>query len=86
MNRPTKVTPEELQQIANSKAQFNNITFAIGEAKVRVEMLLESYKKLDAQEKEFLNRLAIKYGNGSIDTSTGEITYLEPKVETNEQA
>jgi hypothetical protein len=36
--------------------------------------LLSAYKNLAAQEQDLLGRLNIKYGNGSIDFNTGEIT------------
>jgi len=74
MSEEIKVTQEELQQIKDIKAQFNNITFALGENRIRKEMLLNSYKNLVTQEQDLLNRLSIKYGDGSINVETGEIT------------
>ena len=73
--KPTvQLTPEELQQLNTIKSQANNITFALGENQIRKEMLLDSYKNQLAQEQEFMNRLNIKYGEGSIDLNTGIIT------------
>jgi hypothetical protein len=69
-----QLTPEELQQLNTIKSQANNITFALGENQIRKEMLLDSYKNSLIQEQEFMNRLNIKYGEGSIDINTGIIT------------
>ena len=69
-----QLTPEELQQLNTIKSQANNITFALGENQIRKEMLLDSYKNSLVQEQEFMNRLNIKYGAGSIDLDTGIIT------------
>jgi len=73
--KPTvQLTPEELQQLNTIKSQANSITFALGENQIRKQMLLDSYKNSLVQEQEFMNRLNIKYGEGSIDINTGIIT------------
>jgi hypothetical protein len=77
MSETIKVTPEELQQIKDIKSQFSNITFALGDNRIRKEQLLESYKTSVRQEQELLNVLSAKYGNGSINVITGEILILE---------
>ena len=64
----TQITTAELQQI-------RDFIFAIGENRIRKEQLLDSYKSLTIQEQEFISRLSIKYGNGTIDALTGEINY-----------
>jgi hypothetical protein len=69
-----QLTPEELQQLNTIKSQVNSITFALGENQIRKEMLLDSYKNQLIQEQELMNRLNIKYGEGSIDLNTGIIT------------
>lgn len=76
-----KITSEELQQIHKIKAEYNNIVLALGELPIRKEMLLEAYKKVVTQESELMERLSIKYGEGSIDFNTGEIT--KNSAETN---
>lgn len=70
----TKVTEEELNQIKTFKVQLNQITFALGENRIIKENLLSSYKTLFTQEQEYYTQLATKYGNGSVDLNTGEIT------------
>jgi len=67
------LTEEELVQLKNYKANKNQITFAIGENRLQKESLLSTYRNLTSQEQEFLNKLSIKYGDGSLDLNTGEI-------------
>jgi hypothetical protein len=80
MSETTKITPEELQQINDVKTQFSNVTFALGDNRIRKEILLESYRTLAEQEQELLNRLSTKYGDGSINVNTGEITLREQNI------
>ena len=70
-----QITPEELQQLNSFKAQFSNITFALGENQIRKQMLLNSYNSLKIQEQEFIDRLNIKYGDGIVDSITGIVSY-----------
>lgn len=71
------LTAEELNQLKTFKAQLNQITFALGENRIIKDNLLSSYRNVIAQEKEFHNKLSIKYGDGSIDLNTGEVIPLE---------
>ena len=71
------LTEEELVQLKNYKANKNQITFAIGENRLQKESLLSTYRNLTSQEQEFLNKLSIKYGDGSLDLNTGEIIPIE---------
>ena len=80
MSETIKVTPEELQQITDIKTQFSNVTFALGDNRIRKEMLLDSYRNLAKQEQELLSALSTKYGDGSINVNTGEITLNEQNI------
>jgi len=71
------ISEEDLNQVKAFKAQLNNITFALGEVKIRKENLLTSYRATVAQEQEFYKNLSIKYGDGSLDLNTGEIVPFE---------
>jgi len=75
MSEETKkfLTEEELVQLKSFRANKNQITFAIGENRLQKESLLSTYRNLVSQEQEFLNKLSIKYGDGSLDMNTGEI-------------
>ena len=71
------LTEEELVQLKNFKANKNQITFAIGENRLQKESLLFTYHNLTSQEQDFLNKLSIKYGDGSLDLNTGEIVPID---------
>ena len=71
------LTEEELVQLKNFKANKNQITFAIGENSLQKESLLFTYRNLTSQEQDFLNKLSIKYGDGSLDLNTGEIVPID---------
>jgi hypothetical protein len=43
-------------------------------------MLLDSYRNLAKQEQELLSTLSTKYGDGSINVNTGEITLNEQNI------
>jgi len=77
MSESKFITEEELNQLKGFKTQQNQITFALGEINIRKENLLSSYRAVAAQEQEFYSKLSIKYGDGSLDLNTGEITPLE---------
>jgi len=77
MSESKFITEEELNQLKGFKAQQNQITFALGEINIRKENLLSSYRAIVAQDQEFYSKLSIKYGDGSLDLNTGEITSLE---------
>jgi hypothetical protein len=71
------ITEDELSQIRNLKTQLNQIIFSLGEVKIRKEALLDSYRIVAGQEQEFYNQLSTKYGNGSVDLETGELSINE---------
>ena len=87
MSETKKLTTEELQQIKEMQSQYNKFIFDLGSieaqlqnvlaTKVAIETeknnVLEDIKKLGEREKELVNTLQEKYGNGSIDIETGEI-------------
>jgi len=70
------LTEDELIQLKNFKANKNQITFALGENRIQKESLLATYRNVISQEQDFLNKLSIKYGDGSLDINTGEIIPL----------
>jgi hypothetical protein len=71
------LSEEELNQVKAFRAQENQITFALGKNRIEKENLLASYRAVIAQEQDFHSKLSIKYGDGSIDLSSGEIVPFE---------
>ena len=84
MSEKKFLTEEELTQLKNFKTQQGQIALALGENRLQKENILSSYRMIAAQEQEFYKNLSIKYGDGSLDLSTGEIKPLESQV-SNEQ-
>ena len=88
MSDVKKLTTEELQQIKEMQAQYNKFVFELGSIEAQIQNLLSAkaaaeteknnilgdIKKLGELEKELVSTLQEKYGQGSIDIETGEIT------------
>jgi len=88
MSETKKLTPEELQQIQDLQKQYNQFVFDLGsieaqlqnvykaEADLKAEKtnVMGDIAKLGEREKELVDSLQTKYGIGSIDPQTGEIT------------
>ena len=80
----TKVTEEELQQIAKFQESIQEITLKLGQLalkKLNVEKEEEyldiEYNKLLQEENQLGDNLKEKYGEAQIDLKTGEIIYPE---------
>jgi hypothetical protein len=78
-----KVTPEELKELQDiRKAVFETISISgdLNYRKTLIDLELESLKEIiktnAIKEKELLTAFGKKYGDGSINPETGEITTL----------
>ncbi len=78
----TKVTEEELQQIAKFQESIQEITLKLGQLalkKLNVEKEEEyldvEYSKLLQEENQLGDNLKEKYGEAQINLKTGEIIY-----------
>jgi hypothetical protein len=83
-----QLTTEELQSIKDLQSKYNQTIFEIGVSEAQCIALQEQVKKLEENKKQLVNDLATieqkeseltktlqeKYGNGSINPETGEIT------------
>jgi hypothetical protein len=77
----TKVTPEELKELQDvRKAVYETISI-IGDLNYRktlidleLEAIKEAVKQNATKERELLSAFGKKYGDGSINSQTGEIT------------
>jgi hypothetical protein len=88
MSDVKKLTTEELQQIKDMQSQYNKFVFELGSIEAQLQSILttkslieteksnvlEDIKKLGDREKELVSSLQEKYGQGSINIETGEIT------------
>ena len=83
-----QLTQEELQSIKELQSKYNQTIFEIGISEAQKIALQEQVEKLEGNKKQLVNDLATieqkeseltktlqeKYGNGSINPETGEIT------------
>ena len=83
-----QLTTEELQSIKDLQSKYNQTIFEIGIAEAQRIALQEQVGKLEDNKKQLVNDLVTieqkeleltktlqeKYGNGSINPETGEIT------------
>jgi hypothetical protein len=76
-----KLTEEELQQVKEIKQQYTNLALSLGELELQKinlerdkEQLLEIQEQLSMKEMSLVKTLNEKYGNGSINIETGEIS------------
>jgi len=82
---------EELQSIKDLQSKYNQTIFEIGVAEAQKIALNEQIEKLESNKKQLVNDLATieqkeleltnslqeKYGTGSINPETGEITPIQ---------
>ena len=78
-----KLSAEELQQFQDVRKSIYETIGILGDLNYRktlidfeIERLNEEIKKNAAQERVLLKQLGEKYGDGSINVETGEITPL----------
>ena len=81
-----KIKDEELTKINELKGKFNELTFLIGKNKIEQislkaeeEAMISEYARLGEEEQNFLGEIQKEYGDGNLDTNTGEFTPTNPK-------
>jgi len=86
-----KLTQEELQSVKDLQSKYNQTIFEIGISEAQRLALVEQTEKLESNKKTLLGDLATieqkeselvktlqeKYGEGSINPDTGEITPIQ---------
>jgi hypothetical protein len=87
----SQLTQEELQSIKELQSKYNQTLFEIGVAEAQRLALVEQVEKLENNKKTLLGDLSTieqkendlikslqdKYGTGSINSETGEITPIQ---------
>lgn len=76
-----KLTTEELESVKSIKNEYTNLALALGELEIQSaniakekQRLLNNQSELTEKEIELSKTLTEKYGNGTIDLETGEIS------------
>lgn len=74
MSEVRKLTNEELQAVKDIKQEYSNLALSLGELVIQKARLLDSQKILSEKEDILAKQLTEKYGQGSINIETGEIS------------
>ena len=76
-----KIKDEQLAKINELKGKFNELTFLIGQnkinqtnLKVEEEEMFGELARLGIEEQNVLSEIQKEYGDGNLDTATGEFT------------
>jgi hypothetical protein len=81
-----QIKPEQLQKLQELRGRFNELTFLIGKNKIEQislkaeeEDMISEYARLGGEEQNFLGEIQKEYGDGNLDTNTGEFTPTNTK-------
>ena len=81
MSEVKKLTSEELEAVKSIKNEYTNLALSLGELELQAaniakekQRLLTTQSELTEKEIELSKTLTEKYGNGTIDIETGEIS------------
>ena len=84
MPEEVKFTEEELKQVQNIQASYQNVQSQFGQlklAQIRLDEqevdLEEALKAIQSEEKKFLDGITDKYGQGTLNPETGVFTPTE---------
>jgi hypothetical protein len=79
-----KIKDEQLQKMNELRGKYNELVFIIGqnqirqkELKLEEESMYAELEKLNSEEQIFFTDLQTEYGDGNLDTTTGEFTPKE---------
>jgi hypothetical protein len=74
-----QLKPEQLQKLSELKGKFNELTFIIGQNQIQQRQLqadeqsmFAELDRLALEEQTFLGEIQKEYGDGDLDTTTGE--------------
>jgi hypothetical protein len=74
MNEIKKLTETELTAVKDIKQEYNELVIALGEVELQKLRLIEVQKDITERESLLAKQLQDKYGQGSINIETGEIS------------
>lgn len=81
-----KLTTEELQNFQDFRQEANRLSSILGQLhyqktliNIELEGVNEEIKRNIISQQSQLKELGSKYGNGSIDITTGDITLIQPE-------
>ena len=78
MSKETKLTDKEMETITKARSGFDEITVKFGQVEVELtnltktkEMLIQELSTLKTKEREIVENITTKYGDGELDVNTG---------------
>ena len=81
-----QIKPEQLQKVNEFKEKFNELVFVIGQNQIQQrqlkadeESMFQELERLGLEEQTFLGEIQKEYGDGNLDTNTGEFTPTNTK-------
>lgn len=98
MSEEIKFTQEEMQEIADLQSNYQQKIFQLGQIRLdeisiedakknletRQEEVMTEWKEIQKTENELVNKLAGKYGNGSLNLKDGTFTPAPPDQQTSD--
>jgi predicted nuclease with TOPRIM domain len=80
----TKLDSQDLERLQNLNNEINTLALSLGQIELEKAMLetqksnlLNTFSQLQKSQEELAEELSKKYGNGTINLNTGEITSLK---------
>lgn len=86
LQKPTstkKISSEELQEFKQIQETLSGLIFQLGELQAKKITISEQYKAVLELQKTSASKLVEKYGNGTLNPQTGEITLVEETPASN---
>ena len=69
-----KLTEEELQAVRDIKQEYGDLAMSLGELELQKMRLIDIQRIIAEKENKLASQLTEKYGPGSINLETGEIS------------
>jgi len=82
MSQIIKLQEEELQNLKSSQNQISQLTYGLGQLEVQKANLITQLGQTQTELNKLGKDLQEKYGEGSIDLETGELTLTEAPEST----
>ena len=79
-----QLTPEELSKLQGSNAKVADIVTSLGQIELQISLLkdnkrslLDAFTQIQQDQEQLAQELTQKYGDGTIDMTSGEFTKTE---------
>jgi hypothetical protein len=77
MEKPVKLTKEELENLVEVQQKLNNITLNLGNAELAKQVMFVEYSKVKADFDIIAKELEEKYGQVNVNLTDGTISPIE---------